>query len=78
MVLLHSTYGGGWNNGVPQVAFDVFKFENGKAVEHWDNLLNVRNNNGSGRSQTDGATNISDLNKTEDNRKLLTRFVNEC
>lgn len=43
IVVLHSIYGGTWNGGTPQVAFDVFRFENGLAVEHWDNLQDVSN-----------------------------------
>ena len=49
----------------PKAGFDVFRFENGKIVEHWDNLLEVQKPNPSGRTQFDGATEITDLDKTE-------------
>ena len=52
--VLHSTYAGSWNEGTPQVAFDVFRFANGVATEHWDNLLDVAPPNPSGRTQVDG------------------------
>ncbi len=77
-VALHSTYGGVWNNGTPQVAFDVFKFENGLIVEHWDNLLDVAQPNPSGRTQTDGPTEVNDLEQTEANKKVVTRLMNEA
>lgn len=58
IVVLHSIYGGTWNGGTPQVAFDVFRFENGLAVEHWDNLQDVADpviDSVNGHTQTDGA-----------------------
>lgn len=70
-VILQTQYGGAWNNGVPQVGFDVFRFEDGLIVEHWDNLDNVVNDN-DGTTQFDGtltpATNISE---TEVNREVM-------
>lgn len=59
----------------PKAGFDVFRFENGKIVEHWDNLLAVQKPNPSGRTQFDGATEITDLNKTEANKKTVTGFI---
>lgn len=59
----------------PLVAFDVFRVENGKIVEHWDNLSPLAPNNPSGRSQTDGPTDVVDLDKTGANKKLVKEFV---
>jgi len=39
----------------PQVGFDIFRFEDGLIVEHWDNLLPIQKPNPSGRTQFDGA-----------------------
>lgn len=58
----------------PKAGFDVFRFEQGKIVEHWDNLLEVQPANASGRTQFDGATEISDLDKTDANKKLVQDF----
>ena len=61
---------------VPLVGFDVFRLKDGKIVEHWDNLSPVAANNPSGHSQTDGPTEVTDLDKTEANKKLVSEFVN--
>ncbi len=62
---------------VPLVAFDVFRVEDGKIVEHWDNLAPVGKSNPSGHSQTDGATDIADLDLTDTNKALVGDFVTE-
>lgn len=56
-----------------QVAFDIFRFdENGEIAEHWDNLTALAAEpNPSGHTQTDGTMEITDLDKTEENRKLV-------
>ncbi|WP_232577110.1 nuclear transport factor 2 family protein [Photobacterium carnosum] len=59
----------------PKVGFDVFRFEDGLIVEHWDNLTEKSALNPSGRTQLDGATAVSDLDKTEENKALVTDFV---
>jgi len=59
----------------PKVGFDIFRFENGKIVEHWDNLeAKCQRPNASGRTQTDGPTEIKDLDKTETNKALLKEY----
>ncbi|APZ47484.1 hypothetical protein BW723_14850 [Polaribacter reichenbachii] len=59
----------------PKAGFDVFRFENGLIVEHWDNLLEVQKPNPSGRTQFDGTTVITDLDKTEANKKIARGFI---
>lgn len=59
----------------PKAGFDVFRFENGKIVEHWDNLLEVQKPNPSGRTQFDGPTEVTDLDKTEANKKVARDFI---
>ncbi|MEM9719148.1 MAG: T9SS type A sorting domain-containing protein [Bacteroidota bacterium] len=71
IVVTHSVYGGVWNGGTPQVAFDVFRFADGLIVEHWDNLAEEVDDM-DGTSQTDGAlTPATDLDSTEANQALL-------
>jgi hypothetical protein len=55
-----------------RVAIDVFRFENGKIVEHWGNLEEkCPHLNFSGRSQLDGPTEVVDTGKTEANKALV-------
>lgn len=61
----------------PKAGFDVFRFEEGKIVEHWDNLSEITPPNPSGRTQFDGATDITDKEKTETNKKIVQAFVKE-
>jgi predicted SnoaL-like aldol condensation-catalyzing enzyme len=60
-----------------RVAFEVFRFEDGKAVEHWDNIQPHTGPNPSGRGMLDGSTDIADLDKTEANRQLARRFAEQ-
>ena len=55
----------------PKAAFDVFRFEDGLIVEHWDNMLKVQPPNSSGHTQFDGATDITDKAKTESNKQVV-------
>jgi len=62
----------------PKIGFDVFRFENGKIVEHWDNLQETpASPNPSGRTMTDGPTDAGDTKVTEDNKALVRAFLNE-
>lgn len=61
----------------PKAGFDVFRFEDGLIVEHWDNLSPVTPPNPSGRTQFDGATEISDLDKTEANKAVVKGFIED-
>lgn len=61
----------------PKVGFDIFRFENGKIVEHWDNLQEKIAKTASGRTQLDGPTKITDLDKTEANKTLVKNFIDD-
>lgn len=62
----------------PKVGFDVFRFENGLIVEHWDNLQEKPSApNPSGHTMLDGPTQVTDLNKTEANKVLVRAFVDD-
>lgn len=62
----------------PKIGFDIFRFEDGKIVEHWDNLQETPTNpNPSGHTMIDGAAEIKDLDKTEANKILVRNFVDD-
>lgn len=61
----------------PKVGFDIFRFEEGLIVEHWDNLQETVLNTASGRSQIDGPAKATDLNKTTENKALVKAFVRD-
>ncbi|MFK4303829.1 MULTISPECIES: stalk domain-containing protein [unclassified Paenibacillus] len=66
------------DDGKPSVLFDIFRFDkNGKIVEHWDNSQELAPANPSGRTMIDGTTEITDLNKTEANKALIRKFVDD-
>lgn len=62
----------------PKIGFDVFRFENGQIVEHWDNLQETpASANPSGHTMIDGALELKDLSKTEENKTLVNNFIND-
>ncbi|HEY0707008.1 MAG TPA: nuclear transport factor 2 family protein [Polyangia bacterium] len=62
----------------PKIGFDIFRFENGKIVEHWDNLQEKpASPNPSGHTMTDGPTEATDLAKTGANKALVQSFVDD-
>ncbi|MGI9492296.1 MAG: nuclear transport factor 2 family protein [Geminicoccaceae bacterium] len=58
-----------------KIGFEVFRFEDGRAVEHWDNIQARQGPNLSGRNMVDGPTEATDLERTENNRSLVRSFV---
>lgn len=61
----------------PKVIIDLFRFENGKVVEHWDAIQQEVTETASGRSMTDGPTEITDLDQTDANKQLVTNLVTD-
>lgn len=62
----------------PTVAFDIHRYEDGVAVEHWDNLQDTPpGRNKSGHTMTDGKTQVKDHDKTEANKAFVESFVRE-
>ena len=60
------------------VSFDIFRFEKGKIVEHWDNFqVKAAKPNPSGHTMTDGPTTSSELEKTEPNKKLMQAYMDD-
>jgi predicted SnoaL-like aldol condensation-catalyzing enzyme len=61
----------------PKVGFDIFRFDGGRIVEHWDNLQETAGPNPSGRTMLDGPTEATDLDRTEANKGLVRAFVDD-
>lgn len=60
-----------------RIGFEVFRFEGDLTVEHWDNIQSRQDANASGHSMIDGATEVTDRDKTEANRALIQSFIND-
>jgi predicted SnoaL-like aldol condensation-catalyzing enzyme len=62
-----------------RVGFDVFRFEDGKMVEHWDNLQDTAAElNPSGHMMTDdGPTTAAHLDKAEANKALMQTYMDD-
>jgi predicted SnoaL-like aldol condensation-catalyzing enzyme len=73
-VLLHSRYQGVARYAGPAIAFDLFRFEDSKVVEHWGGQEAEAPPNLSGRTQVDGPTEVLDREKTEANRTLVQTY----
>jgi predicted SnoaL-like aldol condensation-catalyzing enzyme len=74
LVLLHSRYDGVRRYGASAIAFDLFRFKDGKIVEHWGGQEPEAAPNLSGRTQVDGPTEVLDREKTEANRTLVRTY----
>lgn len=61
----------------PKIGFDVFRFEDNKIVEHWDNLQETAKPNPSGRTMLDGTTAVTDVDRTDFNKATAQAFVND-
>jgi len=76
-VFAHTEYDFNTSN----IGFEIFRFENDKTVEHWDNIQPRKGPNALGHTMVDGPTKASEsasaLDKTEINRELVRSFVNE-
>jgi predicted SnoaL-like aldol condensation-catalyzing enzyme len=72
-----------WRNAAPfgadeMVSFDIIRVdENGKVAEHWDALTPLVTETASGRTQTDGPTEATDLDKTEANKALAVALIED-
>ncbi len=60
-----------------KIGFEVFRFEDGRAVEHWDNIQERKGPNQSGRTMVDGPTESIDVDLTDDNREVVRSFIDE-
>jgi len=57
-----------------KIFFDIFRFDAGLIVEHWDNISDQASSNSSGHTQIDGPSQASDRDETEKNKALIRDF----
>jgi len=78
-VFMHNIWRNAEPFGAPEmVAFDIIRVdENGKVAEHWDALQPLVTETVSGRTQTDGPTEATDLDQTEANKALAVALVRD-
>lgn len=78
-VLMHNIWRNAEPFGAPEmVAFDIIRVdENGRVAEHWDALQPLVSETVSGRTQTDGPTEATDLDQTEANKALAVALVRD-
>jgi len=78
-VVMHNIWRNATPLGAPEmVSFDVLRIdEDGLIAEHWDALTPLVAETTSGRTQTDGPTEIVDLDQTEANKALATGLVED-
>jgi predicted SnoaL-like aldol condensation-catalyzing enzyme len=72
-IFAHTEYDFAYRN----IGFEVFRFEDGQAVEHWDNIQRRKGPNTAGNAMIDGSVEITDLALTENNRNLVNGFVDD-
>lgn len=58
-----------------KIGFEIFRFENGQVVEHWDNIQERLGPNQAGRTMVDGFSEVRDPEMVESNRSLVLSFV---
>lgn len=72
-----------WRNAKPfgadeMVSFDIIRLdEHGKVAEHWDAMAPLTKETASGRTQTDGPSEATNLDKTEENKALAKAMVED-
>lgn len=77
-IIFHNSYDNAEAFGAKEVVtFDVWRMEDGQVAEHWDNIAPKVTQTASGRSQVDGPTTVTDLDKTASNKSIVSNFVND-
>lgn len=60
-----------------RIGFELFRFEGDMVVEHWDNIQARKGPNPAGHSMVDGPTQVTDLERTVGNRKMVRAFLTD-
>ncbi|MGJ3264306.1 MAG: nuclear transport factor 2 family protein [Salinarimonas sp.] len=77
-VVMHNSFSNAQAFGAPEVVtMDIYRMEDGQAVEHWDAIQPLVTETVSGRSMVDGETEITDLDQTEANKALAVSLIED-
>ena len=77
-VVLHNSFTNAQAFGAPEiVTIDIYRMEDGQAAEHWDAIQPRVADTASGHSMVDGATEITDLDKTNANKALAVSLIED-
>lgn len=77
-VVLHNSFTNAQAFGAAKiVTIDIYRMKDGQAVEHWDAISPIVEKTANGRTQVDGATEITDLDKTEANKALAVSLIED-
>ena len=77
-VVLHNSFTNAQAFGADKiVTIDIYRMKDGQAAEHWDAIGPIVEETASGRSQVDGSTEITDLDKTDANKALAVSLVED-
>ncbi|MEF2967152.1 nuclear transport factor 2 family protein [Paenibacillus sp. M1] len=70
-VVLHSVY----EFFGPKIIIDIFRFEDGLIVEHWDNMQEMEGKTPSNHTMIDGPVTVKDIDKTDANKQFVKNYV---
>ncbi len=77
-IIMHNTYNNAEAFGAKEVVtFDVWRMQDGQVAEHWDAISPIIKETASGRSQYDGPTTVEDIDKTQENKQLISNFMED-
>ena len=78
-IIMHNSYDNAEAFGAKEiVTFDIWRIEGNQIAEHWDAITPLpAEKNQSGRTIIDGATEITDRDKTDANKKLVRSFYHD-
>lgn len=62
----------------PMVIFHLFRVADGRIAEHWEAMMQEIVDTVGGRSMVDGPTEVTDLDATDANKKMVTQLTEEA
>jgi len=77
-IIFHNSYHNAEALGAKElIAFDIWRMQDGMVAEHWDAVTPKVTETASGRSQTDGPTEVIDVEKISENKHLIKSFMRD-